>query len=551
MQRVGVSSSKIADVLVPGLHHQGARYLAALVMVLDAVIVGPMVGRGNVDLLDLGDYPQGPHPPFAPSVWGFPPGLTSRAPVEALLYWLFQSVHWSPLHLLPFVAVAPLACLGFSRLFPRRYLATGAATLLYTVNPFVYERMANGQVYIVMGYALLPILIGLVLRPLASLTATAVLAGFVFALDVAVSIHYLFIDGLALVIIMVAHLAYRQTRVVLAVIGTSVCGAVLSMYWLIPAARATGTIQSNVTTADLSVFQTVSDQRWGLAVNVIGLYGFWRPGVPLVKDDISGWPFLLVALLMVGGYGIFELMKRWGAAGKALAASCGAVVVLGAVLAIGAQGPTGVIYLWLFAHVPGFKVMREAEKFSSLIALGYAVCFGIGTEATACSLTRKLSKMLCVGCVVAVALIYGYTELWGFDGYAKPTVYPISWAAADRSMSPGSVALALPWRAYLQVPWAEERVIANPIPSYFDRPVISADDLEAGPIETETSDPRSLFLEFCLSTGSQGSEFGRLLAPLDIKYIILANVPGAQSYAWLGRQRDLKEVFSAEHGLGL
>ena len=142
-------------------------------------------------------------------------------------------------------------------------------------------------------------------------------------------------------------------------------------------------------------------------------------------------------------------------------------------------------------------------------------------------------------------LTYGYTELWGFDGYARPSVYPAAWAAADKAMSPGATALALPWRAYMQVPWAGDRVIANPIPGYFDRTIISADDLEAGPIETETSDPRSLFLQFCISEGNHVTEFGRLLAPLGVRYVIVAKGPGSQSYEWLDRQQDLEKIVDA------
>jgi hypothetical protein len=110
-------------------------------------------------------------------------------------------------------------------------------------------------------------------------------------------------------------------------------------------------------------------------------------------------------------------------------------------------------------------------------------------------------------------------------------------------MSPGAKALALPWLAYLRVPWAGDRVIANPTQGYFDRPVIAADDLEAGPIVTETSNPRSLFLQFIANQGNHFTEFGRLLAPLGIRYVILARVPGAQSFSWLDGQRDLRQVF--------
>src|SRR6185437_16204085 len=126
------------------------------------------------------------------------------------------------------------------------------------------------------------------------------------------------------------------------------------------------------------------------------------------------------------------------------------------------------------------------------------------------------SRIVCGFCVAAVVLTYGYTELWGFDGYIKPSVYPSAWQAADRAMSPGAAAIAVPWRAYIQVSWAGDRVVANPAAGFFDRTVISADDLEAGPIETETSNPQSLFLQFCFSEGNHLTEIGRLLAPLGI-----------------------------------
>ena len=44
-------------------------------------------------------------------------------------------------------------------------------------------------------------------------------------------------------------------------------------------------------------------RRYGLGLNVLGLYGFWRPGNPLAKASISGWPFLLLAILVLVGVG--------------------------------------------------------------------------------------------------------------------------------------------------------------------------------------------------------------------------------------------------------
>ena len=403
------------------------------------------------------------------------------------------------------------------------------------MNPFVYERMANGQVYVVLGYALMPALLALAVRPFGSLAATMALGGLVFALDAAVSVHYLFIGGLLLALVASAHLVLRQAKAAAAGGGTLVCGVVLSLYWLIPAARAVRTLRSHVTGLDLAVFQTLGDRVWGLAVNIAGLYGFWRPGPPLVKSYLSGWPFLLLAILVVAGFGLHELWARGGGTGRALALSCAALGVAGGLLAAGAQGPAGGLYAWLFAHFPGFKVMREPEKFSSLLALAYAGGFGAGAEAVLRPLARNATKVVCVCCLAAVPLVYGGTELWGFAGYARPSAYPASWAAADRAMSPGAEALALPWLAYIRVPWIGDRVVADPMQGYFDRPVVAADDLEAGPIVTETSNPRSLFLQFCLNQGNRFTEFGRILAPLGIRYVILAKVPGRRvSPGWAG-----------------
>ncbi len=217
----------------------------------------------------------------------------------------------------------------------------------------------------------------------------------------------------------------------------------------------------------------------------------------------------------------------------------------GGLLACGAQGPTSGLYGWMFVHIPGFKVMREPDKFAALLCLSYAVTFGPGAAVVIRAATGSVARVLCACCVAAVPLVYGYTEFWGFIGYARPISYPVSWAAADRTMTAGATAIALPWRAYLQVPWAANRVIASPLPGYFDRPVISADDLEAGPIATESADPRTLFLQFAFGEGHRLSEFGRVLAPFGVRYVILARFPGAQSYDWLARQRDLTRVYSS------
>ena len=149
-----------------------------------------------------------------PSAFGFPPGLPiwSTCRGRSLLD-VPRRPGGDHFICLPFVAIAPLACLGFSRIFPGRgRIAIGTATVFFTVNPSCYERMANGQMYVVMGYSLLPVLLALD-RPAAQVVGRhGALGGLIFTLDVALSVHYLFIGGIIVIAGVTVHHALQQGR---------------------------------------------------------------------------------------------------------------------------------------------------------------------------------------------------------------------------------------------------------------------------------------------------------------------------------------------------
>ena len=150
---VGVRLSA-SDGVPTRLGRREVACLVVLVVALESAILGPLLGRGWLQLFDLSSYPVAPHATRVPlSSYGFPPGITSRAPLYAAFGWLFHELRWAPMQLLPVAAVAPLACVAFARLLAGRAVEIGAATLLFTVNPLVFERLANGQWYVVMGYA--------------------------------------------------------------------------------------------------------------------------------------------------------------------------------------------------------------------------------------------------------------------------------------------------------------------------------------------------------------------------------------------------------------
>ena len=72
----------------------------------------------------------------------------------------------------------------------------------------------------------------------------------------------------------------------------------------------------------------------------------------------------------------------------------------------------------------------------------------------------------------------------------------------------------LPWHMYLDLAWLDNRWkrLANPAPSFFSRPTISGDNIEAGPTATNSSNPVSKYVETLLGQGDRVGDFGSLIA---------------------------------------
>jgi hypothetical protein len=498
----------------------------------------PLVGPGVVLLLDYGDYPVGPNPALPGSVWGFPPGLTSRAPVNAVLVATFTVFPWSIVRLVPWLAVPFLIVWGFRRIFPESPLRFVGASLLYFVNPFVYERILAGQVYLVLGYALLPLLLALLLER--GSLASALVGGILLDITVALAPHYVFIAGLLLAGCLAAAILRRDVRGIARLLVTSAAAGIGAIYWLLPAWQLR-TRLDELTTADLSIFQSMPDAHLGLLPNLAGLYGFWREGWPLPKDSLPGWFLFLAAMLAViaRGYGSgFRDRASRRVAGFLLMLG-----MLGLCLALGDVGLTGAGFAWMFEHVQAARIMREPQKFLALLVLAYAWGFGMGLEAIARTARSSAGKVLIVVLLLVVPGVYTFRMFWGFNGYVQPSRYPASWAEANSAMGdgPGRV-LALPWHLYLPLSWTQGRIVSNPMASYFGRETIVGDNAEVAGLEMQSRTARSRYLEFLFSAGQQTRSFGNLVAPLDIRYILLQKVADWQAFAWLWQQSDLRLV---------
>lgn len=512
----------------------------------------PLFRPGFLWLLDW--VPGGHGAVLPPSAFGLNGGLTTGLPFFVVVNAIAR-VLGGPGTWLPLFAFFPLACWGMGRLVGGPVARRLAAASLFSLNPFVFQRIFVGHVALLLGYVLLPLGVISLRRYLVGRPWWAVAPALWWAVMTAMSPHFVWIFGvLVLFSFLFAGLEVRAWLVKAAAVGASF--TLLNSY-IFFAHSATSLTAQVGTSADLGLYRTTSDPTFGLIGNVLGLYGFWRtgPGPTLPKSTVTGWPILMLAILAVVAVGAVLVTRTGGdSEGRESDARRTALVLglsglAGLFLAMGSQGPSGALFRWAYAHLPFFNIMREPQKFLMLTALAYAWFFGWGAEwlvktvPSVKTSRRQLRAIAPVALAVLLPLAYTPTIFWGLAGQISVVRAPTSWTEADHVMGsgPGQL-LFLPWHLYLSFPFTG-RVTANPGSAVFTRSVISGDNLEAGGESTNSTSRRSAYLTGLFAHGSSSDHFGTSVNRLGVEYVALAQTVDWRSYEWLNHQSDLKLVF--------
>jgi hypothetical protein len=558
----------------------------ALGFLIGCAVCAPLIDGGRVFLLD---WSFGTHTPLVtPQSLGLYGGLTAGSGGSAMIA-LLNNLFGSAATWLPILIFFPIATLGAGRMAGGSRWSRMAAGTLYAVNPFVFNRLYAGHLPLLIGYALLPFAIRSALRSSSSRARLWTVPALWWAALTSLSPHFAWIFGLVVVAVPIVavftkeHPVGHSVRWFATVTGMF---ALMSSYLVLPSAVTN--LPTQLGRASLAIYRTSGDPHLGLFSNVLSLYGFWRigPGPLLPKSVISGWPFLMLAIILIAIYGVWSAV--WGDDRRVVASlsecdvkGCSPLVAGGAetsgynvpdqflseridrrrlaillmsiagtsfFLALGDQGPTGWLFLWAYSHVPFFALMREPQKFLMLLALAYAVLFGWGVERLSrVAAPPSRASAIAVATLLGIALPLGYTYniFLGLGGQITTNSIPRDYRHADSLMGtgPGNI-LSLPWHLYLEYPFTDGRVVANVAPTSFRRNVISGDNVEASGVESQSTSPRSAYLQQLFANGTRIQAFGTLVAPLGVKYVVLAKTVDWPSYSWLNDQTDLKLVLN-------
>jgi hypothetical protein len=517
-------------------------------LLLGLLVVAPWT-RGGYLLLT--DWVSGPRQDLNPGVYGLSGGSLDTWPFRVGTQVLRDLVGPGTTAWLLVLAFFPVASAGVSALVGGSRWRRHPAALLAVCNPFVVDRLRVGHVPFLLGVALLPWLMASARQARQEGRRFGARTAGWYGLAMSVSPHAAWLGGAMLLAV---ALLPRPTRRDLARTVAVILAAGL-VYCYAAVVFLTGIHPLRVTDADLTAFATRPGPG-GPLVAVAALRGFWRGSGDLVVGRLGPTASvlaLLAMLLLVGG-GLARLVR----VKPDLGLQAGALTVVGLLLAAGIDGPAGGAYRLAFHWLPLFQAMREQQKWDCLAMLGYAVGFGGVVEWVAgvsvrpfgrvVAGVRPLGRVLPAALPAALAaalagvplLLVAPSLLLGLGGTVSTSTYPASWYAADRMLGAGDGAvLFLPWHAYQPFAFTGGRAVATPASVFFRRPVLSSDAMELGALRTDSTSLRTAYVDRLMAVTGDG-HLGRLLAPLGVRYVVLARDREAARYSWLARQPDLE-----------
>ncbi|PRY32187.1 hypothetical protein [Pseudosporangium ferrugineum] len=523
---------------LPGVDPRTARLTfesGLLGLVAGVIVVAPWTREGYLLLLD---WVAGPHQAITPGLYGLDPAALDALPYRLVTHAVRRVVGAGATSWLVILCYFPVAASGVSALAGGGRWRRHSAALFACCNPFVVERIQAGHVAFLLSVALLSWLLASAVRARRRDRWFAARPAGWYAMAMAVGPHAAWLGGAGLLAVALLPRPrlkdLGRTAVVIAAAGCIYAYALAVVLSAILTVRVGG--------SDLEVYAPHAGPG-GMFATLVSLRGFWRGGAdssPQVGLGLVPAAVMLAAALA----GLARLCRREPVTGLPLAV----LAVAGLLLGAGIHGPLAGAYRAAFDVVPLFVAMREQQKWVALTMLAYAVGIGVTVEllAAACRAARPAGiRLTAAGALVAVAGVYAVLApslAWGLGGSVKVSQYPESWYAADDIMGAGSEAvLFLPWHEYQPFGFTGSRTVATPAGAFFRRPVLASDAVELGPVRTNSVSRRTAYVQRLVAAGGAGG-FGRLIAPLGVRYVVLARDREAEEYDWLAAQKDLRRV---------
>jgi len=441
----------------------------------------------------------------------------------------------------------------------KKEVARYFAGLLYMINPFVYIRFLVGHWFLLIAYAVMPLAIITFLHLLDAPKRANIIKLVLWATVIAIlSLHILLLMLLVFLVILIFQLLQKNDikycwRVLPPVGITALILVIINLYWILPVLTAETTLYQSIGIEDLKIF-SANDPLYGVSRSIVSLHGFWRQGYPYAWGTIPCWYLLIGVIIFLGLVGYIFNYRKKGI--SFLVNSVALAAIIGFVLGTGINGPFGTVNEWLFQHIPLLKVFRDTQKFVALLVLAYVYLGALGIDQLFGALPREtLKKPIAVSLlalVLIVPIVYSHRLFNGGSAWLVPVDYPEDWYAMERYLNDDGDdfnVLSLPWHLKMDFSWLrnQDKRLTNATAAFFTKPIIHGENIEVGSIYTQSQDPVQQYVSFLLQNRGEIKNFGELLIPLNVKYILLTKEADYNRYSFLFQQDDLEVVKETAH----
>jgi len=424
--------------------------------------------------------------------------------------------------------------------------------IFYMLNPWVYERFLAGHWKVLLGYAILPLAIGLFLKMLKNPSRKNFFIFFIgFSLYPLISLHWTYISFFFLIGLSIIYYFFDKSNKKLVVPyfslakASSIFGIIflaINSFWLFEFFGEDGIIRK-ITLNDFSAFATIADAQWGSFFNTLSLYGFWQKSYFLPKDYFSWWWILTFLVLFLIIAGAFQSIKKKNTLGITLTF----LFIPTLFIAVGYGSPfTKPIIDFLYHTLPGFKGLRETAKISGLLAFTYAILAPLGAQYCTRNISKNSTKIFFV-MTMLIPFLWTHSIFWGFRNQLKTYQYPIGWHKTEQMLSASSQkienVLFLPWHGYLILNFAGNDRIANPARAFFSANIIVGKNLDSVYLlETEQAKWDKKIFSW-LNEVATLSDNKNFLKSENVSHIILTKTHDWDRYEFLENSKLLKKIF--------
>jgi hypothetical protein len=416
---------------------------------------------------------------------------------------------------------------------------------LFTLfNPFVYDRLGYGQIYILAALAFFCMgTAELLAHHLKDPSWKRIaFSGIFFGLAVQFSPHFLFfsvvIGAVWLIVVLTDSARKDILRFAASLVVAAALAGLVNANWIIATTSGDGVTRwaSAISIDHLEAFRTSGETGADALMNVIMMSGFWGKDQHRYADLSAfpeNWGRSFLVLLPIMAWGVVSALNDRR---RPLAVGLLSAWVVGVVLAVGvrllfAHGIT----VWLFERVPFYAGLRETQKWVAVIVVCYAVFLAWGLVRVFRTRYVMQHARLCTALLAGVIVMQASLMVWGMNGNVRPADYPSDWYEADALMATDGIcrgrAVVLPWHLYMSFGWAGA-IIANPSDEFFSCPVVHGAAMEWGGVKDISTDrDHAVIGAWVALKGTTPQQPWESLP--DITHVILAKEVDWREYAWL------------------